>query len=308
MLSSFNNLARPRKSRNKGLTLIELLVSMVIGLVLAIVASSTYLYSKQAYNTVSEVSQAEENGRFALTLLTRNIQSAGFNSLLETDQFPTAATSNKIRGCDFGMTLPTTPATAGNLNCQASTPAGSTRSASLYVTFETDAYTSSASTFQGFDCIGNRPITVTHVLPNGSAASPTFAVEAYFFVSTTNVQTAGGATTTMGQLSCSNGSSAASLSQPLIPGIHQLAITYLTPSATNEPSVAQVTNTAATIQSGGLWPRVTAVDLCVLTKSVQPSGNDTGSQATDCYGNVFTPPPGQTFRRFTSVVKLRNKT
>jgi type IV pilus assembly protein PilW len=64
-------------NRQAGLTLIELMVSLVIGLLLAIIASSTYLYSKQAYNAVSANSQLEENGRLALNLLAKNIQSAG---------------------------------------------------------------------------------------------------------------------------------------------------------------------------------------------------------------------------------------
>jgi hypothetical protein len=55
------------------------------------------------------------------------------------------------------------------------------------------------------------------------------------------------------------------------------------------------------------WQQVVQVELCVLTKAIQTSGNDTATQVTDCYGNNFTPPPSQSYRRFMSTVSLRNR-
>ena len=296
------------RHQQSGLTLIELMVSLVIGLLLAIVASSTYLYSKQAYNVVSETSQAEENGRFALNLLAKNIQSAGF-AMESHASYPTVPYDVKIRGCDFGMQNPRSATTSSDLTtCLASVPAGTTQSGSIGVFFDTDAYTSAGSQFQGFDCLGNAAVPVP--IPVTSIATVTFQVRSYFFISTSTVQTAAG-TTTMGQLSCvtdpttAAGATGTFQVQPLIPGVHQLRASYLTPSGTSSSS-AQRQNTAA--QASVDWSRVVAVELCVLTRSIQVSGNDTQNAVTDCYGNGFTPPPGQTFRRFTTVVNLRNRT
>lgn len=292
----------------QGLTLIELMVSLVIGLVLAIVASSTYLYSKQAYNAVSENSQLEENGRFALNLLARNIQSAGFVMIDPRSSFPPGATDIKVRGCDFGMVNPLTATSSADIACLASTPAGSSRSASVGIFYDTDAYDTTGNKYQGFDCLGNSSV----VVPSTSGGSPTYQVRNYFFVSASTVQTTNG-TTTMGQLSCvtdprTTGATTGTFQmQPLIPGIHQLAVTYLTPSAINK-NTAQKAATATALEAAGTWSQVTAVEICVLSKSIQTSGNDTTTQATDCYNQTFTPPSGQTFRRFTTTVNLRNRT
>lgn len=298
-----------RPSQNSGLTLIELMVGLVIGLILSVVASSTYLYSKQAFNAVTENSQMEESGRFALNLLARNIQSAGYVSIDPKANGPQGPSDLKIRGCDFGMTNPKTATSTTDLACLGSTPAGTTRSASIGIFYDTDANNTSGAKFQGFDCLGNAPVTVASIPAGGS---PTYEVRSYFFISTATAQTPYG-TTTMGQLSCVTdpttvaGATATFQAQPLIPGVHQMAITYLTPS-TIDKNAAQAGNTAATIEAAGTWAQVVAVEVCVLTKSIQASGNDTATQVTDCYGNSFTPPPSQSFRRFTSIVNLRNRT
>lgn len=295
-------------SGQRGLTLIELMVSLVIGLVLAIVASSTYLYTKQAYNAVTENSQLEENGRFALNLLARNIQSAGFVMIDPKSSFPPAASDIKIRGCDFGMVNPLTATSSADIACLGSTPTGTSRSASIGVFYDTDPYDTSGNKYQGFDCLGNSAV----VVPSTTGGSPTYQVRNYFFVSTSTVQIPTG-TTTMGQLSCvtdprTTGATTGTFQmQPLIPGIQQLAVTYLTPSAINK-NTAQKAATATALETAGTWSQVTAVEVCVLSKSIQTSGNDTSTQATDCYNQTFTPLNGQTFRRFTTTVNLRNRT
>jgi type IV pilus assembly protein PilW len=295
-------------SKQGGLTLIELMVGLVIGLVLAIIASSTYLYSKQAYNAVSETSQLEENGRFALALLSRNIQTAGYVAIDPSDTATQGASDIKVKGCDFGMTNPQGATSLTDLACLSSTPAGSSRSASIGVFYNTDAFGTASTSFQGFDCLGNAPVTVA----SPTTGSPTYQVRNYFYVSTSSVQTPNG-TTTMGQLSCVtdpttvSGATGTFQAQPLIPGVHQIGLNYLTASAV-DPNTAQTRNTATVIETSSLWPKVIAVELCVLTKSIQASGNDTATQMTDCFGNAFTPPASQSFRRFTTIVNMRNRT
>lgn len=214
----------------------------------------------------------------------------------------------KIRGCDLGMTNPVGATSSLDLACQTSTPTGSTRSASVGIFYETDAFNTTGAKFQGFDCLGNAPVTIVST----TGGSNTYQVRSYFFISTSTAQTPYG-TTTMGQLSCvtdpttASGATATFQAQPLIPGIHQLAVNYLTASGLDK-TTAQKSNSAATLEAASTWKNVTAVELCVLTKSIQATGNDTATQATDCYGATFTPPPSQSFRKFTTVVNLRNRT
>lgn len=306
---------REASRRNaQGLTLIELMVSLVIGLLLAIVASSTYLYSKQAYNSVSETSQLEENGRMALDLLTRYVQSAGYVAINRYSTFAFGALDQKVTGCDFGMADAQNASVLADLACNASTPAGTRRSASLTVVSETDPFVSTVGTsgivgrLQGLNCVGDGAAVVPADASINSTA--TFVVRSSFFISNSVTATQFG-TMTMGQLSCVAdstlpGGAPAYQAQPLIPGVVQLAVTYLTPSALIPGSAQKAVNTA-TLTATNAWNTVTAVDLCVLTQSIQNSGNDTGVAVNDCYGVAIAVVPGQTFRRFTTTVKLRNR-
>ena len=297
------------KQRQTGLTLIELMVSLVIGLLLAIIASSTYLYSKQAYNAVSENSQMEENGRLALNLLTRNIQSAGYVTLNIADGEP-VPTAKKILGCEFGMRKPQGATSTADLEtCLLSLPAGTTQSSSIAVFYQTDPYSTTATgVYQGVDCIGNRPVDLTATA--GSAVTTTWSVRSYFFISRTVVGTPFG-TTTMGQLNCATDPTGAVTSrpfdaQPLIPGVHQLRARYVLPTDNRDFAPGQKMFEASAIAAAD-WERVVQVELCVLTKAIQPSGNDTATNVIDCYENEFTPPPSQSYRRFTTTVNLRNR-
>lgn len=286
---------------SNGFSLVELMVSVAIGMVLAIVASTIYLYTKKSYTATSENSQMEENGRFALNLLTKYIQSAGFVMIDPATPSPQGPIDNKISGCDFGFVNATTPASSADLACLSAAPAGNLPSASIALFSETDTYNGTGARYQGFDCVG------LSAIPIGT----TNLVRSYFFVSHTNVQTPNG-TTSMGQLTCVADRTPASgvatyQSQPLIPGVEQLAFTYLLPSVADS-NTAQSASTAAAVTTASQWPAILAVEICVLTKTIQPGGNDTGTAYTDCYGNAITATASESFRTFRTTVRLRNKT
>jgi len=63
-----------------GFTLIELLVSIAIGLFLIAVVGGVYLSSKDSFNYQDAMSRLQENSRFAMELLARDIRMAGFSS------------------------------------------------------------------------------------------------------------------------------------------------------------------------------------------------------------------------------------
>ncbi|HTT09204.1 MAG TPA: PilW family protein [Gammaproteobacteria bacterium] len=66
----------PRHSA--GLTLIEVMVSIVIALILMAVTVSIFVGNKRSYNEQEEMSRLQENARFALDMLTRDIRLAGY--------------------------------------------------------------------------------------------------------------------------------------------------------------------------------------------------------------------------------------
>ncbi|EGG98962.1 type IV pilus assembly protein PilW [gamma proteobacterium IMCC2047] len=66
-------------TRQTGLSLIELMVAMVIGLILIAGVIEIYVNSKQTYRDQDALSRLQENGRYALSILTTNVRPAGFS-------------------------------------------------------------------------------------------------------------------------------------------------------------------------------------------------------------------------------------
>ena len=69
------------KRKESGLTLIELMVAMTIGLFLVAVIGNLFVGAKQTYRTQDNLARLQENGRFALELLGRNIRDAGYTNI-----------------------------------------------------------------------------------------------------------------------------------------------------------------------------------------------------------------------------------
>ena len=68
----------PRRSRLRGFTLIELMVSVVLGLLLSLGVVNIYLGSKKNYAAEEDMARIQENGRFALNFLKRELMQVGF--------------------------------------------------------------------------------------------------------------------------------------------------------------------------------------------------------------------------------------
>jgi type IV pilus assembly protein PilW len=66
------------KIRQLGLSLIELMIAMVIGLLLLGGLIQIYLSSKQSYNAQEQLARMQESGRFAMDLITRDLRRAGY--------------------------------------------------------------------------------------------------------------------------------------------------------------------------------------------------------------------------------------
>lgn len=62
-----------------GLTLVEIMVAMTIGLVLMAGIIQVFVASRASYQTNEAVSRVQENGRFAMNVLTREIRMAGYS-------------------------------------------------------------------------------------------------------------------------------------------------------------------------------------------------------------------------------------
>lgn len=77
----------------RGVTLVELMVAMVIGLIITAGVLNVFTSSKQSYRTVQASSELQENARYAMEVLQQNLRQAGF---VRNSWEPTGAQINVI--------------------------------------------------------------------------------------------------------------------------------------------------------------------------------------------------------------------
>lgn len=70
-----------KKRRQTGLSLIELMVAMLIGLFLLTSIASSYISSKKSSIKTNELTRLEDNGRLALEVLSRAIEHTGYTPI-----------------------------------------------------------------------------------------------------------------------------------------------------------------------------------------------------------------------------------
>lgn len=97
-----------------GFTLIELMIAVTIGLVLTLVIGQVFLGSRFAYTSNDALSRVQENARYALTLLSREVRQSTFKSdprQARATVFPIATTASlaAIDGAALASGTATTP-------------------------------------------------------------------------------------------------------------------------------------------------------------------------------------------------------
>ena len=97
-----------RSGCQSGFSLIELMISILLGLILTVGVISVYIESKNNYVAEDELARIQENGRYALTLLKRELTLAGFyGGNLETESMA-SPTSPPSPDCASNWPMDTT--------------------------------------------------------------------------------------------------------------------------------------------------------------------------------------------------------
>ena len=68
----------PKSRVDRGFTLIELMVSIAIGMVVLASVATTFTSQTRAYSAQEQINQMEQNLRGALDIMTREIKMAGY--------------------------------------------------------------------------------------------------------------------------------------------------------------------------------------------------------------------------------------
>lgn len=281
----------PRTHAQHGLSLVELLVGLTLGLTVIAAAVALYLSSGHAYRSTQAVAQLTEDASVALTLLRTQIAQAGYGTPTGVDgtgQMSRTFTGPGLFGCTGGITPSSIGASAlDDLACHND----SAQPDAIVVRYEADTR-NTLPTSAGIptDCLGNSTPLVDgthHVADNR------------YFVKDHTLFCRG------------NGHSVA---QPLVDHIVSLQIRYgvSAPSA-GDPEVRtlrflsaqEVSAPSAPGAASPLWRQVTAVRLCLVMRS-ELEVQDTPMSYANCQGVTQTAPDRRLYRTFHTTVSLPN--
>jgi type IV pilus assembly protein PilW len=324
-----------------GFSLIELMISLTIGLVIISAAMSAYLGSSRASKVSDAQSRLSEDAQAALNTLAQQVRMSGtnpvqsgraavfrsnpvFNPMYQGGSVTNYTTTSytvspgtytmsafAVRGCDGPFSNVTTATSTNALDACTGT---STLPDSIAVRFEADKYNtvSSGTSTVGTDCVGSSvpsvAVSSTSTTPNLSATF--YVVDNRFYITST---TAG-----IPNLYCKGSGSA---TQPLIENIEDMQILYGTVSTTDPSPTATVAGyltaagvvalapTADTAGYSTAWGKVLTVRICVVVRSESPVVNTTAEGVYfKCDGTLDTSKTDLRLRRaYTTTVVLRNR-
>ena len=77
MKTQMHNTLLKKQVKQQGISLVELMVAMVLGLIMTAAVMQTYLGTKQTYNITNGISRLQENARFGHYFITKDLREAG---------------------------------------------------------------------------------------------------------------------------------------------------------------------------------------------------------------------------------------
>lgn len=317
-------MSRATRSRQAGRTLIELMVSMALGLMILAGVGSLYLTANQSARVSGSVASVEESGQIALSLMGASVRRAGFAEIAGTNstaRFNLLFAGPHLRGCNGGRNFANAAdADPDNADfaCSAAPVAGRVGDA-LAVAYQADSVLAAAQA-ASLDCVGNAPAN-RPIAPAFAAAVPGGQVpivqNVYFLQADGNLMCMG------------NGNPGQP--QPLMNGVEDFRVfygfdraLYLLAGGTGAPPSASSLLTAADINAlapiGGLspWDFVVSVQVCLLIRT-QEQGTSLGGDFTPCPADaaqamnpalitpVALPADGALRRAYTQVFTVRSR-
>jgi type IV pilus assembly protein PilW len=313
-----------QKRSNLGLSLIELMVSLTIGLILVVAILAAYVNTSGASKIAEAQGRMNEDAQVALSILAQQLRMAGDNPK-RADYASTTPTNPAfgsatfaIRACDATFSNISTASDIQSLTC------GASGADSIAISYEADPYNTVKTTGgAATDCLGVTLPSTTGIVNkwNGVASVPTSVTytvaDNRFYVGTSGV-------ITVPSLYC-KGNGTGGTPQPLVENIEDMQFIFGTAlaTATTTMSVAGYLDAAGILSNAGLaalpddqtrWSKVLTVRVCVLARSEQVVAPDAASaKYVSCPTNgastgTLTDAPDLRLRRaYSTTVVLRNR-
>ena len=305
---------RQQAATQNGYTLVELMVSLAVGVVVMGAAAVAYLSIAESQRSLTEKSYAAESARFAMETLGREIQNAGFYPLnvvspdtpalpqtaLSIGTFTTGAMSKPatspehLRSPVFGCSSKKIDATKTTSVCVAHTKNSPAVDAdTLVASYYTDD-DFGKDRGNNTDCARATPVALA-----GSNGKLFFISNSYTLTPVT-LKLEGNTIKTFG-LACAGSASPVNNYVPLITGIEQLRLSYLVKGDTT----AQFKAADAVLAHE--WGQVIAVKVCLVARTLQNVRVQASSiRFKDCADATQTLATGIERKRYTQVFAVKN--
>ena len=298
----------PARALQQGRTLVELMISMTIGLAIVAAIMTVYLSTTSTSRQSNAVTRMSEDAAIGFTMIGNYLRVDGYSQprvLLSVGSATVNGvsispadrnfTGMALRGCDNGFA--SVAAAFDSLTCASTGVAGQS---ALAMRFEGDLDSTLPVNGNPSDCLSNE---VT-----GSAASAVDGSNYKLIDSRLFVSTAANGTP---ELYCAgNGGATPYARQPLLQFVEAMALTYGVANnsqgrnVTNFMTQAQLDASSGTTASR--WGRVVSVRACLVMRS-QDTQQESTQSYVNCEGNSVTTTDGFSRRAFTSVFTLRNR-
>lgn len=244
----------------RGVTLIELMVGIAIGLLTIAVAMGSLMVSRGVSGTVSDASSIQQQGAFAMRTIGLQLRQTGSLRLNLSPGIVTAAEPYLAPAAfetKAGQFDPTTP--TGILEGKDSPGATEFKLDVRYSSYTEPLFVGGTQS-QARDCLGANPD------PN--------LLESKFSLRVNPV-------TNVPELVCASAGSIAA--QPLVQNVANFQVRYLLQDNTSTPG----SSTLKSVDAAGVgvdWAKVQGVDVCLVLYGTERIDLPTGSNYTDCNG------------------------
>lgn len=283
--------ALPTSQRQRGVTLVELMVGLAIGLLTVAVAMGALMVSRGISGSVSDASAIQQQGAYALRMIGQQMRQAGS---LRLDLFPSAAQAAAASDA-FDHLLPVA------LEARAEGASGNWEPATDTVAFQ------NAGPIVGFANYKEKITTGTGSLSEGTQTVNCLggpgsgtATRSNFFLQN-------------GELRCGDGT--VSSDQPIVRNVAAFQVRYLMQDNSTTPGSPQISyaasNATVDAETNG-WAKVQAVEVCLELFGDEAIDLPTNSTYAGCSGPVsYSTLTGTRARRmhmtFRSVFQLRGQ-
>lgn len=240
-----------------GVTLIELLVGIAIGLLTIAVAMGALMVSRGVSGTVSDVSGIQQQAAYAMRVIGMQVRQAG-SLRLNLNPGTSTAVDPYLAAVAFETTIPPASSPFESFDPAQNTINGTASPVSLTLGFR--RYTEPVfidSTEQSLsrNCLGG---------PADGPTTPDVRLESVFALNGS-------------ELRCSGNGAAA---QPIVQNVANFQVLYKLQDTTTTPGIT----TIKSVDASGItnWAQVQAVEVCLVLYGDEPIDLPTGSNYTDC--------------------------